>query len=654
MLFAALLLPLLLVAPPATPARAAASYRVEADDRGQPTIVVAGAGSSVTLADVRAGLRERAGLLEQPAPGVWLLRANLLVGRGVTLTIGPEAGARELRLRSQPGRDGHSPEGYDYSRFVYLRAENGAVRISGAAVRSWDPAAGAPDANPADGRAYILAKYASRLDIAGSDMGYLGSADGESYGVAWRDVNDPASPATLRRRVTGEVLDSRFHHNYYGVYTFQASGMVFRGNRFDHNVGYGFDPHDYSADFLVEANEAFANGNHGFIISRGCNGFVFRRNRSYGNRNPDPDKLAHGFMLDPGSPASADPQVPSTDNLLEGNHAYDNEGYGLRILGSPGNVVRGNRFERNRQGITVERGSAGTMIAANTLAANELHGIFVRGGAEGATLKDNTITGNGGHGIYVKSSRSTIAGNRLSDNGGDGIALLPESGAAAALADLALPEETGPAALTRVDAELLGEVTAVDAIEGAVIVGNRVERSGGHGAELKGVRGAELRGNTISGSGGHGIYLADGTRDALVTDNTIAASAGSGIRANGATTAGNRWSGNRLERNAAAPVAVTAGANNGAVPPTIALAGQASVAGTAAPGATVELLAATEPGRYEPLARLRAGPDGRFAGALPRGAAGVLAIATDSGGNSSASAALPLGYRVFLPGIVRR
>jgi parallel beta-helix repeat protein len=67
-------------------------------------------------------------------------------------------------------------------------------------------------------------------------------------------------------------------------------------------------------------------------------------------------------MLDPGSPDSVDPPAPSTQNLLEQNEAYGNEGYGLRVLGSTGNIIRNNRFQHNLNGITVEAGST-----ANTL-----------------------------------------------------------------------------------------------------------------------------------------------------------------------------------------------------------------------------------------------------------------------------------------------
>src|SRR5205823_3057080 len=157
------------------------------------------------------------------------------------------------------------------------------------------------------------------------------------------DTNDATAPDVLSTRVTGEVINSNFHHNYYGVYTFQAEDMLFQNNQFHDNVRYGFDPHDFTHDVLVEGNVSYHNGAHGFIISRGCNNFTFRNNIAYSNLDPSTNQ-AQGFMLDPGSPSADTPQAPSSNNVLDGNIAYNNEGFGLRILGSANNQVLNNHF----------------------------------------------------------------------------------------------------------------------------------------------------------------------------------------------------------------------------------------------------------------------------------------------------------------------
>lgn len=431
-----------------------ATYTVIKDNKSQSTIFVTGAGSTVTLGEIASGLGvTNTGYLVDLGNGLWRLNTNLWIDQGVTLTLSPQAGVRELQLRSDSngGVASSAADGIDsiaainYKTFVYLKTENGVINIDGVKIYSWDAAANAVDTNYSNGRAYILAKLAATLTVRNADIGYLGSADGESYGLAWRDVNAPTTPDELRTRVTGEVIDSKIHHNYYGIYTYQAQNMTFRGNEFYSNVRYGFDPHDYTHHVLVENNVAYNNGAHGFIISRGCNNFIFRNNKSYNNFDPG-SNLAHGFMLDPGGADIDKPQVSSANNLLENNEAYNNEGYGLRMLGSgnntiqnnyfhhndtgmtldgmavdsvtENNVIRGNRFEANTKTGIVIREAYQNQILGNTLQGNLGSGIDIRK-AEGNHVEANTITANGAHGLIFSDSakqnfllRNTIQNNK--------------------------------------------------------------------------------------------------------------------------------------------------------------------------------------------------------------------------------------------------
>src|SRR6185436_7491372 len=102
---------------------------------------------------------------------------------------------KELRLLSQPA-DIHYPAAagggnYNYKSFVTLRTYGGHILIDGVTITSWNPDAhghgqGGYDTDITNGRSYILAKYDARLDIKNAKLSYLGSADGESYGVSWR------------------------------------------------------------------------------------------------------------------------------------------------------------------------------------------------------------------------------------------------------------------------------------------------------------------------------------------------------------------------------------------------------------------------------------------------------------------------------------
>ena len=630
-----------------------AVYTIGRGSNGETTVYISGPtsgpGAEITLPDIERALRTispTTDLLvqEDPASKVWLANVSLFLNRNVTLHLTSET-VTWLKLRSQDADivlTAAGGEAYNYKSFVTLRTYSGAILIDGVKISSWDPARNSYDTDITNGRSYLLAKYDARMDIKNAQVSYLGSSDGESYGVAWRDINDSEQPDILLTRVTGEVLNSTFSYNYYGIYTFQASNMVFRGNKFHNNIGYGFDPHDFSHHFTVENNEAFENGNHGFIISRGCNNFVIRGNKSYNNRYSvgTDDRRAHGFMLDPGSPNSRFPQEPSFDNLLESNQAWGNDGYGLRIVGSINNTVQLNTFTGHLQGITVEQGSTGNTIRNNTISGSGLYGIFLTGGSDSTTITGNTITGSGKHGIYIKTGSNTVTGNTVSENGsvvggvpsGSGIATLQESTAEAAAADLTLPGEK--VSIAESAPELLSVPAAVTAVEGNVITGNWLLDNADDGIELKSATRSWIEGNTVRGNGAHGIYLASGASGNMLKKNTVTGNTGHGIRANGADVAGNTWTENVVFENGAGGIVTTSGANGGLKAPTLARVGD-EVTGKTVPGATVELFSDIDKqGRYYE-ARVQAGSDGTFRVTRSWLGTNINATATDSDGNTS-------------------
>jgi len=537
-------------------------FTLAVDDNGQTTIQVTGSAIVVTLATVQTGLG--AGnemLLQNLGNGIWLLNANLFIGPGVTLDLSPQTGVNELRLRSQPSvvsAGASAVSLIDYASFVYLRTHSGVMNLDGVKVNSWDAQANTFDLDVNNGRAYVIAKYAAALNIYNSELSYLGAADGESYGVSWRDTNATATPTQLRARVTGDVINSQFHHNYYGIYTYQASDMLFRGNQFRDNLRYGFDPHDFTHDVLVENNVAFNNGSHGFIISRGCNNFVFRGNTAYSNNDPSPTSLAHGFMLDPGSPSSEYPQAASTNNLLENNVAYDNEGYGLRILGSNDNQILNNFFYQNRQeGLVIDRNSLGNMVAGNRLTKNASVGLVVRETANGNTIANNTISENGNHGVYVRANGTIVSGNVITQNLKSGIALFPAIG-------IPLLQ----------DNQLLSNTLALN-IE--------------HGIDLRKAIKTLVQGNLSERNGAHGFYLSDAAGQNAIVKNIIRNNTNQGIRANGMQTLSNTWSENAIYGNLLGGIANTTGANRQLAPPQLLGAVESTVQGKSLPGFTVEI-----------------------------------------------------------------
>lgn len=358
------------------------------------TIFVAQGGSVATLPKISRALGfANRRLLEQIAPGEWMLRANLYIGKNVTLVVS-DRDTNYLKLKS------------DDSGFVWLRSETGNVLFSNTKVTSWDESKNAPDFVYADGRAYVTARNSGRMDIASSEMGYLGFVGaperggpfGGSYGVSWKINND----GFRSRLLTGVVTDSKFHDNYFGVYTFGATGLIFKNNEAYDNIEYGFDPHDDSNNFLIEGNKAYHNGNHGIIISRRCFNNTISNNQSFDNR-------LHGIMLD----------RESNNNLVQGNTIYGNVD-GIAIYGSNNNLVLENNIHDNMRGIRLNAGSAGNYFTKNSLVANS-RGIYIYDQAQGNILVENQVTGSD-VGITIKAaSNNTLLSNfQPSENKKDG------------------------------------------------------------------------------------------------------------------------------------------------------------------------------------------------------------------------------------------
>lgn len=588
-------------------AQPSATYIIGKDDHSQPQVQVSGAGAVVTLADVKAGLNDTNGTyLLDMGSGKWRLNTNLQIGAGVTLNLSPAAGVNELQLRSGSTNQVQASAvtaKINYPAFVYLMASDGTINIDSVKIYSWNPSANAVDEDYTDGRAYILAKFASVMTIHNADIGYLGSSDGESYGLSWRDQNDQSTPDTLRTRVTGELLDSNVHHNYYGIYIFQAQNMTFRGNQFHDNIRYGFDPHDYSHDVLVENNISYHNGAHGFIISRGCHHFTFRNNVAYDNFDTSSNQ-AHGFMLDPGGADINKPQVSSSFNLLENNEAYGNEGFGLRVLGSADNEVRNNNFHDNYMGISLDLESSNNNVHDNQFIHNTLYGIHLRETSFHNTIVNNQANNNGVHGIYIRSNDNIVTGNQTLQNQQAGIAFVP------------------------IDSSHIPQNNLVN--------GNTVSNNIRNGIDIRNARQNRIEENTVGNNGGHGINLDEGAKQNNLLRNTIQGNTGFGIYANRSQTTDNLWSQNLVYNNQGGGITLVQGANQNLAAPLVFSALGNQVTGQTAAGATVELFSdGAGQGQYFE-GQTTAKGDGTFSFTLPGAWSAVnLTAITINGSNAS-------------------
>jgi parallel beta-helix repeat protein len=344
-------------------------------DAGTKTILLA-AGAPGTLPAVARALA-RPDLLRELAPGEWLLSANLRLGKGAALDIaGPEA--RRLKLRS------------DAEGFVWIKAFGARLAFADTCVTSWDSGRDSVDTNDADGRSFVLAREGARMEIRRSEMSYLGYYANESYGVAWRQPG-----------ATGAAIDSRFGYNFYGLYSYEASDLVIRGNEVYHSARYGIDPHTRSNRLLIESNVSHHNGKHGIILAEECSDSIVRGNIVYAN-------ALHGIVI----------YQRSNNNVVEGNTSYGNGLQGINVNDSSNNTLRGNTtYDNAEAGIGVGQRAANNLLVGNTVRDNRKDGISLYSDAAGNTLRENIVSGNGRYGIAVRSPNNAIGdGNQVFGN----------------------------------------------------------------------------------------------------------------------------------------------------------------------------------------------------------------------------------------------
>jgi parallel beta-helix repeat protein len=333
------------------------------------TIPFGGRGGA-SLADIARALAPgpQASWVEETAPGTFLLRVPLTQAPGSVLTFAAPA-VRRVRLL-------HGPE-------MYISGMGARARFDGVSLSSWDPRRGGPADDPTRPRPFVVYDARSDLRIVRSSFSYLGSDRASAYGVNWL-------------RSTGEASRSVFHHNFFGAYTSQAYGVVFRGNTFRDNAIYGLDPHTGSTRLVVEGNRAYRNKVHGIVFSEDVTDGIVRGNRSYANGD-------NGIVMD----------ERSDRNTIVGNVAEGNGGDGIVLLGSSGNLVRSNVVRRNRVGIRVNLRSGGNRVQGNEVSDNHI-GVELYGGAHATRLAGNRVSGSAQKGLVLEAPGTTSRNDHIS------------------------------------------------------------------------------------------------------------------------------------------------------------------------------------------------------------------------------------------------
>jgi parallel beta-helix repeat protein len=294
--------------------------------------------------------------------GVWQLNARILVQSTARLEI-TAGGVNELRLNSAVGS------------IVYIQVvRGGQLLIDGVKVVSWEN--NAVDETIGNGRAYIVAQEGARMDILRSDLGYLGDALGgaASSGVAWVKRGSDLDPMTGS---TGQVEDSKFHHNFQGLFVSEGIQLAIRRNEVYNNLNHGIFLRDGTQQSEVSANIVHDNGNknatppvigNGIFLDNNIVQITVRDNKIYANAN-------YGILL----------ARKSNGNTIAGNESYQNSD-GIAIDESDNNVIQSNRSYKNQNGILVS-GAPTDPASGNQIIGN--------------TVEDSASTNGTAYGIYL-------------------------------------------------------------------------------------------------------------------------------------------------------------------------------------------------------------------------------------------------------------
>jgi parallel beta-helix repeat protein len=341
-------------------------------DRAAQKIVLS-AGTGVSLPALSRIVNDPAALTET-APGEWLLGVDLEIGPGASLAVTAPA-VRRLALSSAPGR------------FVAIRVQGGKLAVAGSCVTSWDPAQRHADTDYADGRSFILARDGATMTVDHAEVRYLGYADVEAYGLAWRTAG-----------TTGRVADSIISNLYFGVYTFEIGGMVVTGNEVYANVVYGIDPHTASHDMTITHNVVHDNGKHGIILAEDCVNNVISDNLVYANQQ-------HGIVL----------FLRSDHNVVERNESFDNGSQGIDVNESGTDTISDNRVYANGEsGIGIGEQAQGNVVERNDVRANQQDGVRLVTRSANTTVRDNIIGQNVRYGVYADvADPFTLTGNTI-------------------------------------------------------------------------------------------------------------------------------------------------------------------------------------------------------------------------------------------------
>ncbi len=251
----------------------------------------------------------------------------------------------------------------------------------------------------------------------------------------WYDQEITVKDASAFQVGDGIVLQATNPHNN-GATVIKRTLVARNGNRFKLNDGlrenlwtsgkptcaslFPLLTSENTADVLIEnitldgnrANCENFNGNYGgCVFLQDCNRFVFRNVEA---RNYNGDGIS--FQI-------------CHDVVVEDCHSHDNTDLGVHPgSGSQRPIIRGNRLERNSQGIFWCWGVKYGLAEDNMIDGNTLYGVSIGHNDTDNVMRNNQIRNSGKYGILFRdenrgidfwANRNVIENNTIESSGGE-------------------------------------------------------------------------------------------------------------------------------------------------------------------------------------------------------------------------------------------
>jgi hypothetical protein len=386
-----------------------------------------------TLAPVSVAARE---------DGSFLITENIAVQQGATLSLVSDRGTSVL-LRSGP--DG----------FVSIVGLGGAIQLVGAqaapvTVTSWDEAAGTPDTETADGRAYlrVIGGSAELSHLSVADLGFwsgrtggvsltgtesLADAQGADIGGASLLPADGSEDGSYELTpedhvvgsVSGRITGVSLSRNAFGLFVTRANGVAVIDSTISDSLVGGVVFHRDVTDSRITNTASKANALDGFAITRASTGIILEGVTASGNGR-------NGISLE-GGPLAEGPSASGTSvasygrNEVRQSRISDNAHYGIAVVGGSDIVVQNNAVGDGDMGIVVSSGAQQVVIAQNEVRRAARQGIALRNAGTDARVTGNSVQA-GLTGIYARNAGGSIEDNWIAGVHSHGITLVGDTG----------------------------------------------------------------------------------------------------------------------------------------------------------------------------------------------------------------------------------